>query len=73
MISCLMSQFLFASLHFNAGAHLRGEINLISLTLQPFHFHTHEGNDLHVDHGVNPPNNAYVKSIFKESCGSFIN
>jgi histone deacetylase 1/2 len=46
--------FLFASLHSNAGARLRSEINLLPLSLQPFTLHTHEGHELGGPVDANP-------------------
>jgi hypothetical protein len=38
--------FPFSSLHSNAGARLREEINLLPLTLQLVQLHGHEGHDI---------------------------
>jgi histone deacetylase 1/2 len=48
--------FPFASLHSNAGAQLREEINLLPLSLQPFNLHFHEGHELQGPGDVDPTN-----------------
>jgi histone deacetylase 1/2 len=48
--------FPFSSLHANAGARLRDEINLLPLSLQPLNFHYHEGLELREPIDVNPTN-----------------
>jgi hypothetical protein len=50
--------FPFASLHSNAGARLRAEIDLLPFYLQPLNLHYHEGHDLQEPIDVNPTNAA---------------
>jgi hypothetical protein len=50
--------FPFSSLHSNAGARLRDEINMLPLYLQPLNFHYHEGHELREPVDINPPNAA---------------
>jgi hypothetical protein len=50
--------FPFASLHSNAGARLREEINLLPLSLQPFNLHFHEGHELQGPGDVDPTNST---------------
>ena len=59
--------FPFASLHSNAGALLRAEINLLPLNLQPLHLHGHEGHDLQVGPDGNPISNGIDEFILQDS------
>jgi histone deacetylase 1/2 len=50
--------FPFASLHSNAGARLRHEIDLLPLSLQPLNLHNYEEHELHRLVDVNPASAA---------------
>jgi hypothetical protein len=58
--------FPFASLHSNAGARLRAEINLLPLSLQPFNLHTHGGHELQGPVDANPTD-VVAESFLQES------
>jgi hypothetical protein len=58
--------FPFASLHSNAGARLRAEINLLPLSLQHFTLHTHGGHELQGPVDANPTD-AVAESFLQES------
>jgi hypothetical protein len=59
--------FPFASLHSNAGALLRAEINLLPLSLQPVNLHDDGGPELRVDLDANPVDNIPAESLEQES------
>jgi hypothetical protein len=65
--------FLFSSLHSNAGARLRDEINLLPLSLQPLNMHYHEGIELQEPVDVNPANapNPAAESFVQNSDHNF--
>jgi hypothetical protein len=57
--------FPFTSLHSNAGARLRAEINLLPLSLQPFNLHNHGGHELQGPVDANPTD-AVAESFLQE-------
>jgi hypothetical protein len=59
--------FPFASLHANAGAHLKADILLLPSALQPIHLHDHEGHELQIDNDANPADQVVVESSLQES------
>jgi hypothetical protein len=65
--------FPFASLHSNAGARLREEINLLPLSLQPFNLHFHEGHELQGPGDVDPTNatNTAAESFLQSADQDF--
>jgi hypothetical protein len=65
--------FPFSSLHSNAGACLRDEINLLPLSLQPLNLHYHEGLELREPVDVNPANatNSAAESFLQNSDHNF--
>jgi hypothetical protein len=71
-IICDETVFSFASLHSNAGARLRAEINLLPLNLQHFNLHGHEGRDLQRPIDANPTNVAPTKSFLQDSDQNYV-
>jgi hypothetical protein len=66
------TMFPFASLHSNAGARLRAEVNLLPLNLQPLNLHGRVGNELQGPSDANPANDVVDELVLHESGDFFV-
>jgi hypothetical protein len=64
--------FPFASLHSNAGARLRAEVNLLPLNLQPLNLHGRVGNELQGPSDANHANDVVDELVLHESGEFFV-